>query len=265
MNITKVILPVAGRGLRLRPLTLGRPKALVELAGKPLLSYALEDAEQSGFREAYIVVSPYHRAHFRRYLRDIAPKFPRIKFKVLIQENAFGNGQAIARAAEFLKGEPFAIRYCDDVLFGARPALASLVRVFMRYKAPVLTLQRIPRSAIGSYGVVAVDKMLEPSVCSISRVIEKPKKKEARDLAGVRGLAVVGGYIFTQKLLEYLVEADRVVPSLPDALKINVAFSREFDRGGRILGWEFDGKRFDCGNIAGLEEAEKFLRTRQLI
>lgn len=264
-NVKRVILPVAGRGLRLRPLTLGRPKALVKLAGKPLLSYALEDAEGSGFREAYIVVSPYHRAHFKRYLREVAPIFPRIKFKILIQERAFGNGQAIVRAAKFLGKEPFAVRYCDDVLLGAKPALASLIRVFARYNAPVIALQRIPRSAIGHYGVVAVENMLEPSVYRISRVIEKPHRKEIRDLKGAEGLAVIGGYVLTWKLLEYLIEADRIVPPFPDALKINVAFSREFDMGGRILGWEFTGQRFDCGNLAGLDDAEKFLRIRQSI
>ena len=44
----------------------------------------------------------------------------------------------------------------------------------------------------------------------------------------------------------------------------NEAFYRELSRGGEILGWQFPGKHFDCGNLQGFREAEEFLKQHRV-
>ncbi|RJP44176.1 hypothetical protein C4587_02205 [Candidatus Parcubacteria bacterium] len=264
-KVTTLVLPVGGMGKRMLPLTLRTPKALVRLCGKPLLDYILEEAALSGIRDVVLVINPQHAKHFARYARSRRKAFPRLRFHTRFQSEPLGNGHAILQAADILLGKPFAVRFCDDLVPDTAPVLHSLIRLYEAYRAPVLLLGRVRRSDIQRYGIVGVRRerkksgLPEGNVYRLTEIIEKPHPKRAPS-----NLFIIGGYILTPEILRNL---KKISDSLPhpgnDALPLAVALQVEFIVGGRVYGWEFAGKRLDCGTIEGLRSAEKALcRTR---
>ncbi len=262
-KVIKLVLPVAGMGKRLRPLTLTTPKNLIPVHGKPLIEYVLEEARESGIKEVVLVVNPTQRKHFERYVQKMRrAKFRGIKFSIYEQQILGGDGHALLQAYSILIGEPFAVRFCDDIVVSNPPALQSLLTIFYAVKAPVVLLERVSDELVSRFGVVKVKRVKSslsmPRLYEILDIVEKPARTEAPS-----NLTIVGGYVITPKVLRNL---KRVAGTLPliaeDALRIATALEIELIAGGRIYGWEFSGTRLDCGTLEKLKKAEEFLKNR---
>jgi UTP--glucose-1-phosphate uridylyltransferase len=280
MNITKLVLPVAGRGKRLRPLTLKTPKNLICVNGKPLLEYGLEEAVQSGIKDVILVVNPAHRKKFEQYIKEKGRRrFPGLGFHIREQETPGGNGHAIVKAYDLLEGEPFAVRFCDDVIVEKKPALASLIEIFKICRSPVLLLERVPKNLVSRFGVVGAKRVKSKElrvksqesrvkgkesriksaggkIYQITKIIEKPAVKDAPS-----NLTIVGGYILTPSILRNLKNVADTLPVVADdALPLAVALQIELIVGGKVYGWEFPGMRLDCGTLEKLRRTEELLK-----
>ena len=109
----KALLFAAGLGTRLRPLTLDRPKALVELQGKPLLGHALEYLQAQGVRE--VVVNVHHFAEqVMAYLAQHSPKGLRVHISDE-RDQVLETGGGLLKAAPLLRGELPIVLYNVDV------------------------------------------------------------------------------------------------------------------------------------------------------
>lgn len=261
--IRTLVVPAAGLGKRLYPLTRTIPKALIQVRGKPLLTYALEEASSSGIREVILVVNPAQKSIFRRYLASVRRGFPRLSFHVRTQEFPSGNGHAILQAADVVGHRPFAVRFCDDLLLDTPPVLEQLLTIFDVCRTPVILLMRVSRRFVSRFGVVDVRRArntlpagIKGTLYSITDIVEKPTIARAPS-----NLTIVGGYALTPQILRNL---RRVVASLSsrpsqDAVPIGVALQIELIAGGRVYGWEFPGMRADCGTLSALEKAGRVI------
>ena len=267
MKITKLVLPVAGLGKRLLPLTKKTPKNLVKVGGRPLVEYVLNEAVASGIKDVILIVNPDHRAQFEQYLRTNGRRFPSLKFHVREQATPGGNGHAIVQAHDLLEGEPFAVRFCDDVLLAEEPVLKTLIGIYKTYRASVLLLERVPKKLVSRFGVVGVrkPKAKKPGspgagkkVYQITKIVEKPAVKDAPS-----NLTIVGGYVLTPAILRNLKSVADTLPVIAnDALPLAVALQIELILHGGVFGWELQGQRLDCGTLEKLEKAEKILKKR---
>ena len=96
----------------------------------------------SGIREVVLVINPRQRRDFTAYIKKNAKKFPTLTFHMRTQETPGGNGHAVAQAYDVIGNEPFAVRFCDDILLGNPPALKGLIDIFNHYHSSVLLLER---------------------------------------------------------------------------------------------------------------------------
>ena len=269
-KVTKLILPVGGLGKRLMPLTANTPKGLVAVCGKPLIEYVLEEARESGIKEVILVVNPAHRKDFEEYIGRAKGRFGFL-FHIREQNTPGGNGHAIVQAHDLIGDEPFAVRFCDDIILGQPPILKSLIELFHKLKSSVALLERVPKELVSRFGVVDIDKPVNQThggsaepfagfadnrLCRITGIVEKPNI----DLAP-SNLTIVGGYVLVPGIIRNL---KRVADTLPviadDALPLAVALQIELIIGGLVYGWEFSGSRLDCGTTEKLKEAEGILR-----
>lgn len=255
MNSVRVlVLPVAGFGRRLHPLTLHTPKALVEVAGRPLLDYMLEEARRSGIREAALVIHPSQKARFVAYVKRRQKMFPELKFRVRFQHHPLGDGHAILQARDVVKTQPFAVRFSDDVVIGNLPVLASLITHASRRRASMVLLERVPQKLVSRYGVVGV-REASGGTYRITRIMEKPARKDAPS-----NLTIVGGYVLMPSVMKNLA---RIAESLPpvgnDILRLALVLQVELMLGNKIYGWELEGIRLDCGSLEGIARAEAYI------
>ncbi len=255
MNLRKLILPVAGLGKRLRPLTLTTPKNLIPLRGKPILEYALEEAVEVGIREVILIVSPEHEPQYEAYLASARTRFPKLTFHVRRQAKPWGNGHAILQAADLLEpGEAFAVRFCDDVILAPEPMLGKLIAHAREYQASALYLMQVPPADVSRYGVVKATATPTPDLYRIWDLVEKPKLEEAPS-----NLIIIGGYVLSYRVLEHLQELAKGMTQADDALMITDALLKSLTAGEPLYGFEFSGTRLDCGTLDGLKTAEEYM------
>jgi len=266
-KVTKLVLPIAGLGKRLLPLTAITPKNLIPVNGKPMLEYVLDEAVESKvIKEVVLIINPNHIGHFKEYLAKNKKRFPTLKFHIRIQETPGGNGHAIAQAYDVVKNEPFAVRFCDDILVGKPAALSSLIQIFNKYQTSIVHLESIPKKDVSRYGVVGFEKGKAAmasfgggKIYRINKIIEKPKIKDAPS-----NLIIVGHYILTPDILRNLkLVADTLPVVADDALPLAVALQIELIIKGKIYGWEFPGKRLDCGTLEKLQQTEEYLKAHK--
>jgi glucose-1-phosphate thymidylyltransferase len=131
----RAVILAAGKGTRLRPLTDTRPKALMPLAGKAILTHNVERIRDAGIDDIVVVIDA-ESAAIPRTLGDGSSLNVRLRY--VVQEQQLGTAHAVRTAKEFLNdGNPFLVTFCDNVTlfplknlvdtYRARPATASLV------------------------------------------------------------------------------------------------------------------------------------------
>lgn len=264
-SVSTLVLPVAGLGKRLYPLTENCPKALVRVNGRPLLEYVLYEASQSGIAHVVLVISPQHETHFREYLSHAETLFPALRFSVRVQQEPLGDGHALLQADDLIGENPVAVRFCDDLCLDKESVLGSLIRLYSARAGSVLLVERVSKNIISRYGVIGTD----PTFVDLSRnggsggvhkvlsFVEKPLPEEAPS-----DLGVIGGYVLAPSVLQKLrALSARIVPGHHDALRIADGLKAELSAHGDVYALEFTGSRLDCGTVEGFQAAENHLRT----
>jgi len=119
MNV-QAIIPAAGLGTRLRPLTLTMPKALVPVAGKPMIVHIIDELVKSGIRD-YVIIVGFLGNVLEDYLKA---KYPKLTLKFVYQKKMGGTAQAVYLAEPYIKN-PCLIIYGDTMIKGdLTPGLA---------------------------------------------------------------------------------------------------------------------------------------------
>jgi UTP--glucose-1-phosphate uridylyltransferase len=262
MKIKKAIIPVAGFGTRFLPATKAQPKEMLPVVDKPVIQYLVEEAVASGIEEVIFITGRGKRAiedHFdysfeleynlvEKGKKDLLKKVRNISemasFAYVRQPKPLGDGHAILCAKKLINDEPVAVLFGDDLVDANVPCLKQLMAVFEKYHDSVVALEQVPKEEVFRYGVVSAAK-IEPRVFQIKDIVEKPKVREAPS-----NLIVIGKYIITPEVFEILEKKSKGSGEirLADALK-------ELLKTKPIYGYEFEGRRFDCGDKLGFLKA----------
>jgi glucose-1-phosphate thymidylyltransferase len=223
----KIIVPMAGRGSRLRPHTLTVPKPLVPVGGKPIVHRLVEDIAKTSSEkidEIAFVIGDFGKEVEDELIR-VAEKLG-AKGKIFYQDKALGTAHAVLCASECLKG-PVVVAFADT-LFKADFTLDDDA------DGNIWVKQIDDPSA---FGVVKLD-----DAGYITDFVEKPE-------TFVSDLAMIGIYYFkeAEKLkteLQYLIDNGIIKGGeyqLPDALKRLTEKGLKF-KPGKVSEW------LDCGN-----------------
>jgi UTP--glucose-1-phosphate uridylyltransferase len=261
-KICKAVFPVAGLGTRFLPATKANPKEMLPIVDKPLIQYAVEEAIAAGFTDLVFITSSAKRAiedHFDRnfelesvlvdrgkddlyrMVRDMLPEG--VSCVYVRQPEALGLGHAVLCAEPVIGREPFAVILADDLIDGGdRPCLSQMVEVFEGHGSSTIGVEEVPMAEVHHYGVIKPNPTAEPGIDKIEAIVEKPAAQEAPSR-----LAVVGRYILTPRIFDLLRETQLGTGGeiqLTDAIASLL-------KDEEVLGYEFEGKRYDCGNKLG--------------
>jgi UTP--glucose-1-phosphate uridylyltransferase len=244
-RIRTAIIPAGGLGTRLLPLTRAVPKELLPVWKRPVLDYAIEEAAAAGIERVVIITAPGKEAlqtYFGpgRPFYDSAPNGVAIDF--VEQHEPRGLGDAVRQGAP--AGEPIAVLLPDELLVGPN-CLAQLLDRRERDGGSAIAVKRVARTEVNRYGIVDVDGDAD-AAWRVRSVIEKPHPDIAPS-----DLAVIGRYVLDEEVLERLQSAR---PTLNGEIQLTDSIAATCRSAG-VSAVRYDGRRFDCGNFAGLLQA----------
>ncbi len=271
-RITKAVFPVAGLGTRFLPATKAIPKEMLPIIDKPLIEYAVEEAVNAGINEIIFITSHTKRAiedHFdqnfeleeklinsgkkdflNKINRDI---FKNIKFTYVRQKSQNGLGDAILQSEHLIQDEHFAIILADDLIINNPSCINQLISSYMENQSSVIGLNEVPKNETEKYGIVSVEESsLSSSTVLLKDIIEKPKSNAPSNLA------VVGRYILSSKIFKYLKNLE---PSVGGEVQLTDAI-RLMLKDEKVMGYLYEGTKFDCGSRHGYVNAIKHLAKK---
>jgi UTP--glucose-1-phosphate uridylyltransferase len=266
-TIQHAVFPVAGLGTRFLPATKASPKEMLPVVDKPLIQYAVEEAYQAGIRHMIFVTGRNKRAiedHFDTAY-ELENELEQAGKQALLelvhsvqpddmlcsyvrQPRALGLGHAVLCAEHLVGDHPFAVLLADDLMVGlpgGPGVMQQMVQVHARTGASVLAVQEVPIDQVQRYGIIDGSPTPE-GWTRVQRMIEKPKPDQAPSR-----LAVAGRYILSPTVFDRIRQGGRGVGGeiqLTDGIAGLLADEA-------VLGYRYQGKRYDCGSKMGFLEA----------
>ena len=237
------VVPAAGRGTRLEPLTDDRPKGLVEVGGQPLLAHVFETLLASGVSEVVVVVG--YRAG--RIIERFGDAFGGLAITYVHQRERQGLGHAVLQAAPHVDG-PFVVLNGDNVLTG--DLRGAIERMDEAGIDAILAVEQVDTETARETGVVSVAD--EADGGQVIDVVEKPTEPPST-------LATTGCYVLPAEVfaaLELCRPSDRGEYELPDGIGVLVR------AGARVEAVELGYERVNVNTPGDIERAEKLLDGR---
>lgn len=263
LRVTKAVIPAAGLGTRVLPITKSVPKEMLPIVDKPAIQYIVEEAVNSGITDILIVTS-----RGKGMIEDYFDRCPEIESGLLRQGKvdlcdsiakisgmanvyfvrqgeAKGLGHAVACAESFVGDDPFAVLYGDDVIVSEQPVCRQLMDAFNEYGLCVVGTKQVPAEEICRYGSLKVEHLRE-NVLKCTDMLEKPSPGEVMSTYSIFGRCILTPEIFG--ILDNIGLGVGGEIQLTDAMKV-------LARRKGIIAVDFEGKRYDIGNKLGIVEA----------
>ena len=261
MKIRKAIFPVGGLGTRFLPATKALPKEMLPIVDKPLIQYAVEEAADAGIEEFIFVTGRNKSAiedHFdhsaeleyslnakgnQSALQLVQEMIkPPGSYIYIRQQEPAGLGHAVWCARNFVSDEPVAVLLADDLVLG-KPALKEMCEAWKG--GNMIATMKVDATQTSSYGIVTPGE-IKGNLVEVINLVEKPKPEEAPST-----IAIVGRYIIQPSVFDTLSKQQK---GAGGEIQLTDALSEEIGK-TPFFGFEFSGKRFDCGSKLGFLQA----------
>lgn len=263
MKIKTAVFPVAGFGTRMLPATKAIPKEMITLIDKPLIQYAVEEAIDAGIERIIFITGRTKKAledHFdinvelnqqlalagkNELLQDMKRISEMVDIIYVRQKYMLGLGNAITCVKDIVKDEPFAVILPDDIILSKTPVTKQLIDCYNKVERPVISLMSVAKNETSKYGIVEIKEKIDSRLSRLKDMVEKPESNPPSNMA------IIGRYILTPEVVSALSKIEKGAGGelqLTDALKYTAKYHD-------VYGYEFEGKRFDCGTKKGLLEA----------
>tara|TARA_B100001778_G_C18591412_1_gene632461 strand:- start:89 stop:958 length:870 start_codon:yes stop_codon:yes gene_type:complete len=263
-KIKKAVFPVAGLGTRFLPATKASPKEMLPVVDKPLIQYAAEEAVDAGIKQLIFVIGRTKNAiidHFdsspelerelidkkkNNLLSSVKSIVPNNVDCVFVRQNIpAGLGHAVHCARHIVNDEPFAVILADDLIKSKKSCLKQMTDIYSREQSPLIAIQKINKKDSDKYGIIEYgDK--HNNLYDIKSIIEKPKPAKAKS-----NLGVVGRYVLPPSIFNNIASSK---PGVGKEIQLTDAIEKLILE-QRVLGYEFEGTRFDCGSKIGYLQA----------
>jgi len=233
----KGLILAGGIGKRFRPLTNSLPKALMPVAGRPMIEYSLESFQKAKIGEVAIVVSP--------------PDYPAIFNKLgkgskwnmnltyIEQEKPLGTLDGVAKAEKFVGKDSLLLAYCDNVSFYDLSRLTGHHLTFRPLATLLISKEENPETT----GQVVWEGNL------VKRIVEKPKDRISD--YGISGVLIIEPELFTA--------IPHIKPQADGEYHIGDALQYLIDRNFEVRYLEIDTWRVNVNSLDDIRRAEALI------
>ena len=233
----KVIIPLAGKGTRLRPHTHLIPKPMLKVGGKPVIDYVMEDVAKLGGVEQVIYITGHLKDRVESYAREKYP-FPSAFVEQAVQDGTAG---AVALAREYVD-QPVLIVFVDTVFDADLSIVESTDADGIIWVKEVEDYQR--------FGVVLTD-----ADGNMTRIVEKPKEPISKR-ANI-GLYYIRNWQLLYEGIDHVLRQ----PKNGGEYYLTDAFQYMIEKGAKIRVADVEGW-YDAGKLDTLLETNRDMLLR---
>ena len=259
--IKQAIIPLAGLGTRLLPLTSVFPKELLPINGRPGIEYIIDECIEAGIKEIIFIISNkkimikdyFNKGKFYKAIiknkkdKRILKEYKKIlKYKKLIkfvyQNKPLGTGDAVLKTERLIKDKYFLMLLPDDLII-KKNCSKKMISIHKKYKSSVMASMNVNKNTVSRWGIYDIKKKLPNNNFIIKNVIEKPSIKKATS-----NKAVIGRYILPKTIFNKLKKQKRGKDGeihITDSIQSLILDKNKF------IGHNFAGKYLDCGTMNG--------------
>ncbi|MGL4944034.1 MAG: UTP--glucose-1-phosphate uridylyltransferase [Thermoguttaceae bacterium] len=266
-NTTISVIPVAGRGTSLLPLTKSQPKEMLPVGSRPVVQHVVEELNRSGVTTHLFVTGANKTAiedHFDinidliNYLRKRGreEELAELEFE---RENAtyfftrqripLGLGHAVLCAESFVRGESFVVALGDTLLGTPQKhatIVSEMIETFHNSPSPlgaVIAFDTVEPQEVSQYGIATPGTWINDRVFELADIVEKPSPSSAPSR-----LAVAARYVFAPTIFEFLRKTE---PGINTDIQLTDAIRLMLQSGHRALGITLPKTtaRYDIGSF----------------
>ncbi|WP_428087762.1 UTP--glucose-1-phosphate uridylyltransferase GalU [Candidatus Thioglobus sp.] len=273
--IKKCLFPVAGYGTRFLPATKAIPKEMLPILTKPLIQYGVEEAMSAGMTTMAMVTNKHKQAiknHFEAHsdieasikdtpkqnlLNEVNYASQQCDFIYIEQQQMLGLGHAIYTARPLIGNEPFAVILPDDLCMNDNDSvLLQMTKIYQQHPdCCVVAIEEVPMNQVDKYGVIDGELLKGTNnAYRVNTMVEKPSPAEAPT-----NLAIIGRYILTPEIFDVL---ENTTADKNGEIQITDALMT-LAKHGKVIAYEFQGTRYDCGSVKGFVEANNAFAKKQ--
>ena len=265
--IKQAIIPLAGLGTRLLPLSSVIPKELLPINGKPGIQYILDECIDAGIKEIIFIISKkkimikdyffndkfYNKIIKKKKDQRIKQEYNKIlRYRKLIkfvyQNKPLGTGHAVLKTKNLIKDKFFLMLLPDDLII-KKNCSKSMIQLNKKYHSSVMASLRVKKSDVTRWGIYKFKKKIDKKNFFIEDVIEKPSLKKAPS-----NRAVIGRYILPKTIFSKLVKQK---PGKGGEIHITDAIQSLIYDNEKFIAHNFSGKYLDCGSMKGYINSSK--------
>ncbi len=259
--IKQAIIPLAGLGTRLLPLTSILPKELLPINGRPGIEFILDECIDAGINEVIFIISRKKKIIKKYFFNDffykkmlkkkkgdkkLLSEYSKIKkykkmIKFVYQNKPNGTGDAVLKCKNLIKSNYFLMLMPDDFII-KKNCSKSLINLHYKYNSSIIASKKVKKNNVSRWGIFDIKKINDRNFI-IKDVIEKPSIKKAPST-----YAVIGRYILPKKIFSIL---KKQKPGKNNEIHITDSIRTLILSKNKFIGHIFSGKYLDCGSMKG--------------
>ena len=259
--IRQAIIPLAGLGTRLLPLTSVYAKELLPINGKIGLEYILDECINAGIKEIIFIISKkkeiikkyfYNDNFYKKIIKNkkdsrISNEYKKIlKYKKMIkfvyQNNPKGTGDAVLKAKRYIKDKFFLMLLPDDLII-RKNCSKDMISIYKKKKCSIMASMKVNRKSVNRWGIYSKKSSINKNNFFIKDVVEKPNINSAPS-----NNAVIGRYILPRKIFKKLKNQKK---GKGGEIHITDAIRKLIAEGEKFIAHSFNGRYLDCGTMSG--------------
>jgi UTP--glucose-1-phosphate uridylyltransferase len=249
MKVIKAVIPAAGRGTRLRPLTLAMPKETLPIVDRPAIHLITRSLKLAGIRDV-VIVSGYKKHALMDYFSSPEDselsELDGLNISFATQSKPIGIADAIGRAEPLIGNEPFAVIFGDTIIEPPtylKDMINAHLHIKKQDKKLAATFGVMKVENVERWGIVKLSEDEEINGCfRVVDLVEKPKREEAPS-----NWAISGCYIFEPVIFDAIRETLRRPPGAKGEYQITDAMKILIEKGYSIFCMPLEIAHYDLG------------------
>lgn len=255
-KIKKAVIPAAGMGTRLLPLTRSQPKEMLPVGRKPVIQYVIEEAISAGI-EYILVITTQSKKMMEDFFTTNESLIGKVYFihQHICSELPYGLAHAISLSQGFVGNEPFVVCLGDCIIDSEENdfLLKRMIRMYNEINAfTIIAFEEVPIEKVSRYGIA------KPLLCKLDKEVEEFQLEDIIEKPPVNkspsNMAVAARYVFDPNIFSFI---KRTQPGIGGELQITDSIRLCLRDGLEVWGSKLrkGEKRYDIGSLNGYFKA----------